>query len=57
MNYPPGTQTNPLAPWNKKECEECDGAGHFSKHEDDDDSACPECKGEGWINIDEDQDE
>ena len=46
-NYPPGSDT-PDAPWNKRDCPECEGTGCLSD-ELDNDEACPECDGSGIL--------
>ena len=56
-NYPPGSEDDPNAPWNKeektKECDFCKGAGIITTDDGDEDE-CEECDGSGERVIGED---
>ena len=58
-NYPPGSETDPRAPWNQKEpiiCDECDGEGFIDVEDYDeimDENTCPQCNGSGIVEDEE----
>lgn len=55
-NYPPGSETDPNAPWNAKEpreCEDCEGTGEIEIGKNGITKECSFCNGTGEIEDDD----